>query len=248
MKYAPRDARHGRPLFQSIRGDAGKVILPPAHSPRMIDTTIRELNAGIEALAEKRQMPLLDPFSIFADSDGRLRPEYDFGDGAHLNVRGYRALGEFVRDALMPNLVPGTTIGCLGDSITEGYPYSTRPRGFQHGAEIFKAYPEFLRVEGVTVVNMGIAGDMTVGMLDRARGIVPGSLDACLVMGGVNDLLSGMTTAAVLSTLGEIYLVLERSDITPIAMTVLPIRILRLPFGPGTAFEALDMTHSHGPG
>jgi len=187
---------------------------------------ILQLNSGIEHIAEEMDLLLLDPYPLFADGNDSLKPIYDYGDGAHLNVEGYRVLGEFVRDSLRPMLVPGTTVGCLGDSLTEGYPFSLRsiPRSVV-GAS-FKAYPDFLRMSGVTVVNLGLAGDTTLGMLARGRDIVPNSLDFCVVMGGTNDMFMGRTVMEIMKTLVRICdSLVNEVQAVPILLTILPTRV-----------------------
>lgn len=205
---------------------------------------IFDLNRGIEGLADAMDLPLLDPFAVLTDDEGQLRREYDYGDGAHLNVAGYRALGEFVRDSLAPHVRSGMTIGCLGDSLTEGYPYSMATgAGSLEGDQRFRPYPEFLRDVGVTPVNMGVAGDTTLDMLRRAREIVPASMDVCLVMGGTNDIFAGREVEDILGTLELIYSLLRDIGTAPVAMTVPPVRLF-----PGLAIgigDILDITHSH---
>ena len=38
----------------------------------------------------------IDLFSALADANGLLKPDFDCGDGVHLNVEGYRRMGEFI--------------------------------------------------------------------------------------------------------------------------------------------------------
>ena len=188
---------------------------------------IMQLNIGIEHIAEEMDLLLLDPHPLFADRNDSLKPIYDHGDGAHLNVEGYRVLGGFVRDSLRPMLVPGTTIGCLGDSLTEGYPYSLRANPRSMADSSFKAYPDYLRMPGVTVVNLGLAGDTTLGMFERGREIVPNSLDLCIVMGGTNDMFMGRTVTEIMKTLVRICdTLINEVQAVPILLTILPTRVV----------------------
>jgi len=73
-------------------------------------------------------------------------------------------------------------IVCIGDSITRGYPYG----------------PEFSWVNllalktGIVVVNRGINGDSTGGMLSRfARHVIAEKPSHVIITGGVNDLWMG---------------------------------------------------------
>jgi lysophospholipase L1-like esterase len=189
---------------------------------------INALNAGIERIGEEMDLMVLDPYPLFSDPNDSLKPIYDYGDGAHLNVDGYRVLGEFVRDSLRPMLVPGTTIGCLGDSLTEGYPFSLRTSpGIGAGSSPFKAFPDFLRLSGVTVVNLGVAGDTTMGMLERSREVVPNSMDFCTVMGGTNDMLLGRSVMDIMKSIVNICDVLVNEvQAVPILVKVLPTRVI----------------------
>ena len=205
---------------------------------------IMELNELIKNHCRTNKIRLIDAYPEFADGAGRLKKEYSYGDGGHLNGAGYKRLGELIAIRVADLLAHENTIACLGDSITEGYPYSILPL---RGAEVFRPYPDHLRVEGVTVVNLGVAGDTALDMLERAREIVPASMDACIVMGGVNDLLIGRRVGSVLGTLADIYSTLEQADIAPFAMTVLPVRLLGLPFGQATASDLFEATRLRGP-
>ncbi len=57
----------------------------------------RELNRMILDEAERRKdLVCVDVFTALADENGLLPREYDSGDGLHLNIEGYRCLGEAV--------------------------------------------------------------------------------------------------------------------------------------------------------
>ena len=60
---------------------------------------------------------------------------------------------------------------CLGDSFTEGY-------------LVDKGYTEYLKDAGHQVINLGINGDRTSGMLER---FVPEVCDVQIIFGGSND-------------------------------------------------------------
>jgi len=58
---------------------------------------IRQLNLGIEALAERYGMPYIDVYSLFADEAGQLDAAVSY-DGLHLSAAGY----ERWQQALLP--------------------------------------------------------------------------------------------------------------------------------------------------
>lgn len=73
---------------------------------------------------------------------------------------------------------PAPAIACLGDSITFGFPYG----------------PEFSWVNlaaletGLTMLNFGLNGDTTSGMLSRMQKyVIPGNPDWVVITGGTND-------------------------------------------------------------
>lgn len=77
---------------------------------------------------------------------------------------------------------PGITIVALGASNTQGW-----------GVAPAEAYPvrleALLRAKGIdaTILNAGIPGDTTGGMLDRLDGAVPGHAKLVLLQPGTND-------------------------------------------------------------
>lgn len=73
-------------------------------------------------------------------------------------------------------------IVCLGDSLTYGY-------GVRRSKSWTKLAQEKL---GIEIINEGISGDTTNGMLSRFRNAVYSkSPEAVLIMGGANDLIVG---------------------------------------------------------
>ena len=57
----------------------------------------RELNRMILDESKARQdLVCADVFSALADEKGLLPKKYDSGDGLHLNIEGYRCLGEAI--------------------------------------------------------------------------------------------------------------------------------------------------------
>ena len=83
----------------------------------------------------------------------------------------------------LPVLTSGSTLVCLGDSITAGY-----------GLSESEAYPALLLAElpGWSIVNAGVSGDTTAGGLKRLEWILKSKPDAIFVALGGNDGLRGV--------------------------------------------------------
>lgn len=81
---------------------------------------------------------------------------------------------------------------CLGDSITRGY-------GVPEG----RGWPDLLAGEaGLDVINAGISGDTTGGMLARFRhDVVDAGAEAVCLMGGFNDLSLGADPGSLRSAM-----------------------------------------------
>ncbi len=83
-------------------------------------------------------------------------------------------------------------IVCLGDSLTYGF-----------GARRSKVWTKIAQDKsGIEIINEGICGDTTNGMMARFHNAVYAkSPDAVLIMGGVNDLIVGSDLGAVKSNI-----------------------------------------------
>ena len=129
---------------------------------------------------------------------------------------------------------PVSMIASLGDSITyqfnDGVPQWKRPYGYQTWAEILSGgaarFPSAL--------NFGIGGNRTDQMLARVGDVIAARPDACVVMGGVNDLRS-LTAEQSMANLRQIYETLLASGILPVAVPPLPAGILA-----GTALSVAE--------
>ena len=81
---------------------------------------------------------------------------------------------------------------CHGDSLTEGKDIETAYR-----------WPSLLQnVLGTEVINTGIGGDTTAGLLSRfATDVIPRKPNAVILMGGINDFWWGLPINTVLANL-----------------------------------------------
>lgn len=104
---------------------------------------------------------------------------------------------------------------CLGDSLTFGLrvPQS-------------QTWPRLVGETGVEVVNLGICGDTTGGMLARLPAILKeyGKTQAAvLIMGGSNDIFYAGTDAAARSNIGAMVHQVIAAGLTPVVGIPLPI-------------------------
>ena len=104
---------------------------------------------------------------------------------------------------------------CLGDSLTFGLrvPQS-------------QTWPRLVQETGVEVMNLGICGDTTGGMLARLPGVLKeqGKTQAyVLIMGGSNDIFYSGTDTAARSNLGAMVHQVIAAGLTPVVGIPLPI-------------------------
>lgn len=80
----------------------------------------------------------------------------------------------------------------MGDSLTEGY-----------GIDVSKRWTDILASDlGIKVINSGISGDTTTGMLARFGSMVIDQFPThCIIMGGTNDVSHGLQTELILSNI-----------------------------------------------
>lgn len=105
-------------------------------------------------------------------------------------------------------------IVCLGDSITYGYGI---PRHLSW-VSLVDAETRF------TMINAGVNGDTTSGMLARfQRDVLQEKPDALLLLGGVNDLNAGCGVGPIQSNVTAIIQQAVSANITPILGTILPV-------------------------
>ena len=110
-----------------------------------------------------------------------------------------------------------TPIAALGDSITHGGGAITVPPSYTlYDWESYCSVP---------VKNLGHSGDTTAAMLARfERDVLPFSPRVLIIMGGVNDYRVGIYGAETVRNLAALREKCRAHGITPIFLTVTPIR------------------------
>jgi lysophospholipase L1-like esterase len=106
------------------------------------------------------------------------------------------------------------TLICMGDSLTEG---ADIPTGH--------TWPELTgNALGIEVVNDGIGGDTTAGMLARFHPEVIAQKPAfALILGGTNDLWWGLSVNTILANLFSMIVQARRHGIAPVLALPLPV-------------------------
>lgn len=106
------------------------------------------------------------------------------------------------------------TLVCHGDSLTEG-------KDLDRGA----AWPALVgHLCGLKIVNCGIGGDTTGGLLARFYpDVIARKPDFVLLLGGTNDLWWGVQTPQVMANLFAMVCQARYHGITPLIATPLPM-------------------------
>ncbi|MCK5773451.1 MAG: hypothetical protein KAH57_06645 [Thermoplasmata archaeon] len=195
--------------------------------------TIRDINVWIKDTSEDLAMPVIDLNSAFRDpqDENLLAARYSCGDHAHLNGEGYKHLADVIYSDYLKDAEDLSSIVCLGDSHTQGYPgralidrngYTIDPK-----IDSDNQFPYWLaELTGVSVINRGIAGNTVYGMLNRFESEVIMHLpDHCIILGGTNDVLLGTPIEDTKQDLLTLFEKCIGSDIVPIAGTIIPLGI-----------------------
>jgi lysophospholipase L1-like esterase len=121
---------------------------------------------------------------------------------------------------------------CLGDSLTSGYQSSTG-----YGYISYHPYTEILGnllskkrdILGIdfSVLNKGVNGDTTSGMLERFRSVEAEKPDIVIIWGGINDLYRGRSPEDTMLNLKELFRRCLDIAAEPIACSVTSTRELQ---------------------
>ena len=115
---------------------------------------------------------------------------------------------------------------CLGDSLTEGYEINLNSR-----------WTDLLYIElNIEVINAGISGDTTTGMLARCeRLLLEHQPTHVIIFGGTNDLWFGLKDEFILSNIHAMRRQCKYYDVIP---------IIGIPT-PSVNFNELNMVHEN---
>lgn len=112
-------------------------------------------------------------------------------------------------------------IAALGDSITHGGgAVSTPPSSTLYDWETYVGYP---------VLNIGFSGNLTSDMLNRFnQDVLPFKPKVLFIMGGVNDIRTGIGADTVIGNLNAIKLKCLDNNIVPVFLTVTPVNPVKM--------------------
>lgn len=98
-------------------------------------------------------------------------------------------------------------IVAIGDSITEGYPFSRQVSWVEYAARELE----------LEILNQGICGDLTMGMCERfQRDVLDYNPTHVIILGGANDAFEGYPPAEVSSNFKEMVKKSRQHGIIPI--------------------------------
>lgn len=103
------------------------------------------------------------------------------------------------------------SIVCIGDSLTYGYGVSTK-----------SSWVELLRnrLGNVNVINAGVNGDTTIGMINRfTEDVVYNNPDIVIILGGTNDFLTNRSAENALKNINIMVKEAIENDIVPIVLS-----------------------------
>ena len=151
---------------------------------------------------------------VYADAPFTVPGHYVY------RVRGVTTAGTPISDWSAGgtfDVVTHTPIAAIGDSITHGGGAITLPPSYTlYDWETYCTVP---------VKNLGHSGDTTADMLARFdRDVLPFAPRVLIIMGGVNDYRSGVYGAQTVRNLAALGEKCRAHGITPIFLTVTPIR------------------------
>lgn len=107
------------------------------------------------------------------------------------------------------------SIVCIGDSLTYGYGVSTK-----------SSWVELLRnrLGNVKVINAGVNGDTTIGMVNRfTEDVVYNNPDIVIILGGTNDFLTNKSAENALKNINIMVKEAIENNIVPIVLSPLKV-------------------------
>ena len=104
-------------------------------------------------------------------------------------------------------------IVAIGDSITEGFPFSQQTSWVEHLARVLK----------LEILNRGICGDLTSGMLNRfPRDVLAFKATHTIILGGTNDAAAGYSISRVCSNYQAMVEISCQQGIVPLLGLPIP--------------------------
>jgi len=71
------------------------------------------------------------------------------------------------------------------------------------------------------IVNRGISGDITSGMLNRIETVTMVEPRVCFILGGINDILKNVSMDSTVSNINKIVIILKNDSVRPVIQSVI---------------------------
>jgi lysophospholipase L1-like esterase len=168
---------------------------------------------SLATLAQKRNCPYLDTYSIMLGSNGKPFRFFYQPDGEHLAAPGYRRWA----DSLLVPYITATSRKCaamVGDSITRRVnvvPMSDGSEG---------TWDDLL---GIKAYNLGVDGETTQDVINRLDSVIQPDADCYFVMIGNNDLHAGIPIQEITANVDFIIQTLAHTGKPVIVQAVMPL-------------------------
>ncbi len=123
--------------------------------------------------------------------------------------------------SILRNAGTAKTVALLGDSITSNNNQTDKfnsQLGYWSNASVLLGK----RFNSSPSLNFGAAGESTAAILSRVGSVISAGPDICVVLGGTNDIVSGVTAAEAYSNLEAMWTALTSAGSLVVAGTVLP--------------------------
>lgn len=191
---------------------------------------ILSMNGFIKDRCDDLLVPYVNLYSDFGspDREDLLDPALAIGDNAHLNMEGQKRLARCFHEGYLKDADGATTIVCLGDSHTQGFPVREPSR---NGLPVDLAvddphqYPYWLKEwTGKILINRGIAGNTIYGLKKRFdKEVLPHLPDHCFIQGGTNDSLLGTPLEESEKDMEDLIERCLSAEIIPVVGTIIPL-------------------------
>lgn len=229
-----RKAPQTKLYLQSVLPVAEQVM-SNAYS-KISNKLITVLNDSLQQVALRYQCGYVDLYhDVFADGSGQMKRELT-SDGIHLKPAGYLQWADYLKRKGYVGTTPAPPQPGKIDSSYNNTYYQGRMLLFNSlpvykggivflGNSITERGPWWELLPGETVLNRGIGGDNTFGVLARLEGIANAAPRKIFLLIGINDLSRGLPIPVILNNYERILNFLQtRCPQTKIGVqSVLPL-------------------------
>ncbi len=159
------------------------------------------LNKKLKELCQEKNLTYIDLFSAFCNDKGQLKPEFT-NDGLHLTGEGYKMWIEILKPYVNENK-------SVTNKLFETPYYMSRLKAHRQektrannivflGNSITEQGWWSILLKNEDVVNRGIGGDNTYGILHRLPEILQTKPKKIFLMAGINDITAGRNITEII--------------------------------------------------